>query len=1203
MKKRVTFLARVAILSFLGAGLGSCGGGPGLPALRVLQFNFAPGFAGVRINAPLELTFSAPIDPNSITPDSVRVFTTTTTTDQPDPGAPARFDFPPLVIGNVVVLKPVIPQKQDLSDAGLLIGFTYTIQVPASPNVIEPIRTIEGDPNLVNFVEFFTTINATVLPAPGDITAEPNLKALNLFFIDEFDETNSLGVDPCDRSLLPIADRDSPQVVSTDPDEGEAGFGTITGIQAGLGTAFVRLDPITIDFSEPVGPWRIRAQNITIRNTNLGGETFDLFFFFTQDRTHSRLQITVFDADSGFDQASVPQGRYVLELTDFTDLAGNLVVNTGTCSADPTAGGGTFQLSFSTVSSPALPTDFTLTFGDDDGEGHVDYGGLDTSVNDPNVLPEFMAPFLGGFSVDHVSFPSPSRVHSSANWGHTAFWTGCEVFYNNGFDPVTGGDLGIFDSIRLRGGSDTAATAIMAPIAGNGSGPSAGGTIDGSRSADQRPPALGGPGDASKVDFFAEGGVTISFFTGTAMTGPIVYHFARFDLEDDAAGVQATLTYRKLDPDDSIYPMIILVEEAAVIKGIVNLDGADGQFGYNGDNSGAPGPRASPGGIGGFAGAGGGPGGNGGSFIINTALAEDINGQTGGVPFNVLGPLDELSEAMAGLQGMAPGGGGHYDNAQDEDNSVPFVPAYQGGGGASQGSGGGAGSDFDGITVGGSDQGVRGIRFGSDPGIGERAFQGPVLATGGAGGGGGGADDDGTGGGATTDDDQVPDTTDDGGGGGGGGGGFFGLACSGDVTLGEVEDDGMGGLTVHFATLRCVGGRGGSSYAFTTGGLPALWDDSIAGGGNNDGVVDPGELTADLSGQIGQGEAAGGGGGGNMCILAGNQLNLVAAELYVFGKRGGNAPDLEGGATRPSGAGAPLIEGGPGGAGVIVFGDSDGFGLNELPVEIGGGNDLIDFLPDPFRDLDMDGDLDLVEPGPDMIEGTADDVPADPASAAILSDFAEMSGFAFLAPGVYGDDPREPLFGTTVIVTEFVDTLTDFVSYDEIRTLSNAPRFPDGTITVFLDATQAGPGGLPDLSTENPDGTLNPPAGGGETASLTSNPFPPMFPGDPDIGDDVGIVQYESRSEIGLGSNTLLKRFARARIEFDLTRIVNSPLNPNMDATPRQLLLGLPSTGGGADLVLGDDPNTPIEAGTVAAAPAPTATVFADTGGCQPFDR
>jgi hypothetical protein len=189
------FASRMGLLALLGAGLGSCtGGGAGIPPLSVLLFNFAPGFAGVRLNAPLELTFSTNVDPDTITSDSVRILTTTTTTQEPDPGAPAIGEF--VVVGAVVRFLPKVPEKADISDAGLRIGFTYTIQVPSSPDVIEPVRTIEGDPNQVTFTEFFTTLNSTILPAPGDITAEPNLSVLHQFFIDEGIEN---GVDPCQR--------------------------------------------------------------------------------------------------------------------------------------------------------------------------------------------------------------------------------------------------------------------------------------------------------------------------------------------------------------------------------------------------------------------------------------------------------------------------------------------------------------------------------------------------------------------------------------------------------------------------------------------------------------------------------------------------------------------------------------------------------------------------------------------------------------------------------------------------------------------------------------------------------------------------------------------------------------------------------------------------------------------------------------------
>ena len=64
--KRINSLAQrfalVAGFALVAAGLGSCSGGNvGLPPLRVVAFNFAPGFAGVHLNAPLEITFSAPV--------------------------------------------------------------------------------------------------------------------------------------------------------------------------------------------------------------------------------------------------------------------------------------------------------------------------------------------------------------------------------------------------------------------------------------------------------------------------------------------------------------------------------------------------------------------------------------------------------------------------------------------------------------------------------------------------------------------------------------------------------------------------------------------------------------------------------------------------------------------------------------------------------------------------------------------------------------------------------------------------------------------------------------------------------------------------------------------------------------------------------------------------------------------------------------
>jgi len=1053
--KSVNWALRAAGLLLVAATVTSCdgGGGPGLPPLQVLLFNFAPGFAGVKLNSPLEFTFSAPVDAFTVTPDTIRIVTTTTTTAEPNPGAPAVGEF--LISGNVVRFLPRIPQRPDLQDAGFRIGFGYQITIPKSPDVIEPVRTIEGKPNVVEFRENFQTINQTVLPAPNDLTAEPNLNSLNLFFVDEGIEN---GADPCNRATLPAVDRDSPQVIFTDPTEGETGFGTITGIEPGLGTAFVRLDPLTLRFSEPIAPWRIRPQNIAIRNTNLGGETFDLFFFFRQDRDNSILQVTVFDANSAFDQASVPQGRYVLSLTQFSDLSGNRLVNTATCIAD-----GTFNLSFATVASPSQPTDIRLTFQDNDADGHVDVGGLDTASNDPNLFRGHFPPFLGQISFDQVTPLSPSVVTTTANFGNTAYWTGREMRYDNGYDPNDASLNTVPSAVRLRGGSSVAGTAVLAPIAGRATGRSStAGTLDGAIASAE-------PG---KVDFRIIGSGSAVVFTGDLNTGPIVYHYNEFRLEETAAG-RPLLTYR----NDSVYPLVIFVEDFATIWADINLDGTNGQIGFNGANDGTTLSRP-PGGLGGFGGPGGGRGGTGGSGVVDTLVAEDINGQSGGVPANVLGPLNQLSESIAGIAGMITGGGGHYDSTV-ADGATP-TNVYQGGGGAGPGSDGTQGADLNATSPGNSDQGQGGKTAGDGQGT------DALLLFGGAGGGGGGADDDGSG---VTAPDGLPNSFDNGGGGGGGGGGVFAFACAGPITFGTIDDLGTPMDTSddvrRKAVIRCCGGRGGSTYAAVTG--------------------DPPAPSPNAAGAIGRGNSGGGGGGGAISIIAGGNMTFTFAEFLAYGKRGGNSGAIEGGADRSN-----TTEGGAGGGGIFYLADVNGFALTELPTIFGGFNDFFILTPQPNQDV-----LPPI--------GTAD------LSAADQVDRSEMTGTAFLTLGTYGDEPREVLYGETRVVTDFFDTLSDSVSYNTVRVLSNANLFPAGAIRVFLDTTTSS-GGFPDLGTEIAGGELSLPTGVTIPVPLTVNA----------AGVDTGILQSETRFVVPAGSLSLGKRMARVRVLFDLS-VVGSP--------------------------------------------------------------
>jgi hypothetical protein len=907
----------------------------------------------------------------------------------------------------------------------------------------------------------------------------------------------------------------------------------------GLGTAFVRLDPITLLFSEPISPWRIRSQNVSIQNINLSGETFDLFMFFTQDRDEVKLQITVFDADSTFDQASVPQGRYKLTLTQFTDLAGNALVSSPSDAQVPCEATGTFTLTFSTVSSPTLPTDFTMTFGDDDGNGHVDYGGLSTGSHNSNALPGFVAPFLGGIATDYVTPITPSNQTTSANWGDTAFWTGAEMRYDNGFDPNDPART-VPPAVRLRGGTNTAATPILCPLAGRATGPSdPNGSVSG---------MLPSPGETGKVDFFVQGAATVELFTGDATTGPITYHYNRFDLLQETAvdpGEKPLLRARTANVNDSLYPLVIFVEDDAVITGSINVDGRDGEHGFNypQDFSGS-GYGRNPGGLGGLHGPGGGPGGNGGCAVLDTDV-NLIDGQNGGVPYNVIGPLSQLSEAIAGLNGMSTGGGGLFNELTpkvdaNSDGVVDAIPSFQGGGGGGTGGPGTNGGDSVNTTPGVTNHGKGGLQVGTHT---FGFFETGILASGGAGGGGGGGDDDGGGTGSVNGllQNGIPDIVDDGGGGGGGGGGFFGFACRGNVTLGTIDTKGTAEVTddvIRAAFIRACGGRGGSTYQDV---------DLMTS-------PPPPPVPTSPSAARGQGSAGGGGGGGGIAIVAGGSLTFTAAQIYAYGKLGGNHPSIEGG-TRVT-----QDSGGAGGGGKLYFADGDGVDSGE-------------YLINPR--VIVDRVLAAAQPG---------------LSAEELEDFNEMSGVVAILSGRYGDSAREPMFGPTQIVTEFFDTLSDLTSYDGALILWNAPRYSysPGTATmrtmrIFIDTCISGVTGLPLTSPYDED--RNP-----ATAPIDV-PLHELVPGGPFLEDSSGNLSgdqrigfsqeipeidalgppasYQMQLVLQAGLPSLHKRYVRARIIFDPTLISTDP-NVLLGPAP----LGF-APAGGQLLPIADDPNTP----------------------------
>jgi len=299
------------------------------PIFELVGFSLAAAASNVPLNTVLEFTFSSAVAVGSVSNTSIEITDLNTNID-----TPARGRY--IVIGNVVRFEPFIPVLADLSDAGLLAGATvYAISIQATAG---GVRSIAGDPLVSSFSDAFATRSTSGLPVPGDLGDPLNHASLPLFLTDAEDIRN--GFDPCARNLLPVADRDSPQVISSNPTEGATNVGVVAGDDAG--TTYVALPILLLGFSEPIGPWILRGGKVIVRNTDTN-ETYDLQMAIIQDRFFSQLRIQVLDLDSPFAVDTVPAGNYAIELTGFSDLAGNLLVNSATCTAD-----GTLTISFST---------------------------------------------------------------------------------------------------------------------------------------------------------------------------------------------------------------------------------------------------------------------------------------------------------------------------------------------------------------------------------------------------------------------------------------------------------------------------------------------------------------------------------------------------------------------------------------------------------------------------------------------------------------------------------------------------------------------------------------------------------------------------------------------------------------------------------------------------------------------------------------
>jgi hypothetical protein len=107
-------LALASLMAIFAAACSS-GGGGGSQEFQIVAVNLPKNFVGWEINREIRVSFNQPIDPNSVTNNTIQV---RLSGGSPAFGTPAVDTKDP----NTVVWRPLCPKKDDLSDAGLLSG-------------------------------------------------------------------------------------------------------------------------------------------------------------------------------------------------------------------------------------------------------------------------------------------------------------------------------------------------------------------------------------------------------------------------------------------------------------------------------------------------------------------------------------------------------------------------------------------------------------------------------------------------------------------------------------------------------------------------------------------------------------------------------------------------------------------------------------------------------------------------------------------------------------------------------------------------------------------------------------------------------------------------------------------------------------------------------------------------------------------------
>ncbi len=903
-RSRLVFTLVLVLMLSASVSMTSCGGGSGgtNPDLVLLGFN-VPNLSGIALNQPLIFTFSASINPATITPDSLRVV-----------GDRSPFFESIIVDGNLVALLPTVPNFADYEDAGYAPDTEYTISLSTFPAVTtiesttgKPLlaaqsftfRTLPApSPDIVSnilctgggspsgasfFIEPRRSVRHGVVPSAGGRSDDEGCvqNPDSDLFNDPFAiQTNS---GPGAR-LLCLQNEGSPRVVPelSQPTHNQVAVGDASAVQPGL----IDLPAIRVKINEPLDPLsvepffagipiNVQLWRVALKDGTPTGPDQILTNKPIVNQDTSDTEIILVPA------GPVPQGTFVVNITPAVkDLPGcPLRIDDR---PDPAIGGYDvyealmaftdaiqpgYRIYFKTLEVPDTPLSIIEDFNNnlaEWGDNQVaaptpEPGVFSQTVEDHTAATPLT--FDGNPMLEPLGpFPALTRLFAPADadgaqggQSTTALWNGSGV-------ATAGGPISAVNGYRFLN---------IPTLAAGGFNPS--NTPIGNL-LHIRQPYFGTGQDG--VFNSGGGGSTTGLNTDNgSLNGDGIYEYISFNLQvGDTVNVSGSK------------PLLILCRGDFTVAGTITLDGTDGSPGFDTSdaamytNAGS----VSSAGAGGLGGPGGGDGGHGAETLGIEVAAPANDGNAGGLGSTLFESMAPALPTTPPFPTAAGGGGG----TGFQETALGANDGSQGGGGGGFGANGSAGSTSAGVTTNADGGPVFGAfnferelaRF-----VPDRGYQPNANISGGTGGGGGGIEDDN---GASEDGDMVGGSGDDGGGGGGGAGGaLWVIARSFDILPTGV--------------ISANGGAGGNTWAVAEQLIDSGPDGSDPGGGGPEDDLFLG-LAAGVTGTgTGDGGPGGGGAGGGI-FLIGKGASSMTGTLSAVGGAGGTS----GHATRRGGDGA-----------------------------------------------------------------------------------------------------------------------------------------------------------------------------------------------------------------------------------------------------------------------------------------------------------